>query len=621
MQFQIRLLTANLPDIRFYLRGPGPYFLGSSLDCTIPIQARGVSRRHLELYFDNFGTLHFRDLDSTNGTLLNGQRCSGAPLREGYLLQIGQSAVRIEGTTTEFLGYQPELEKLKLSSLMEIRGQFEHDGRCQPDEPIPWLDISTMVKDFAPPFQRSQLWEHFCRWFVRITGSNAAKCFSIRPDGIAVNAIIGEFPEGLISNSIVKSCMQIPFAATFHLNEDTSSSQLFSLPMRFEKERALFFGQLSKDRDPIHYEPERLLALPAIFRFILSWVEALEAQKATADYLNRQLQEIKSGGVANDKISDPIIGESRPLLNALEKAAQAAQTDMTVLVIGETGVGKELVSRRIHHLSARCNGPFIPVNCAAIPASLLESELFGAEKGAYTSLDRTRIGKIEAAQGGTLFLDEIADMSRDVQAVLLRFLEDKKITPLGSSVERKIDVRLIAATNRPLRDLQDPQVLRPDLYFRLTPMIVEVPPLRQRGNDIFLLAMAFLSTANREFGRSAAAFTEEAIELLKRYPWPGNVRELMGVVKGLVLHSQANSILSSKEVEQALGKHNVGYEYKEEALWEQPLEEARLAFEKEYFMRRLAKPYDSLSALARSVGLARPNLYLKLRKLGLKPSD
>lgn len=621
MRVQIRLSTGNLPDVRFYLRGPGPFLLGSDPECAIPIQARGISRKHLELYFDESQKLCFRDLGSRNGTLLNSHRCDGAALQEGHLLQVGHATVHIEGTATEFLGYQPDLEKLQIESLIEVRGTAEYGGQDPSDPTIPWLDIGAMVKDLTPPFQRNQLWEHACRWFVRITGSVAAKCCSIRQDVVTVNSLIGEFPEDLLSASVVKACMQIPYAATFRTQENAGSSSLFSLPVGFDQQRAVFIGRLPAGKDPISQEPSRLLTFPAILRFIFSWAEALEEQKAHSELLRHELQALKSDVVMRNRTNDPILGESKALLQLLEVTAVAAPTDMTVMLLGETGVGKELLSRRIHDLSLRAGGPFLPVNCAAIPANLLESELFGAEKGAYTGLDRPRIGRIEAAQGGTLFLDEVADLPREVQAVLLRFLEDKKISPLGSNQERKIDVRLIAATNRPPRELRDPKVMRPDLYFRLTQVILEIPPLRDRGNDIFLLAMAFLSSANREFGRSAAGFTEEAIETMKRYSWPGNIRELMGLVKRLVLHCRPDAVFSAQEVTQALCNPSVDQDKPDRNLWNLPIKKARRAFEKEYLTRRLSQPVDSFTALADSVGIARTNLYNKLHNLGLNPDD
>ena len=230
-----------------------------------------------------------------------------------------------------------------------------------------------------------------------------------------------------------------------------------------------------------------------------------------------------------------IIGESPAIQEMLVKIEQMAPVTSTVLIEGESGTGKELVARGIHDLSPRRGKPFVAVNCAAIPDTLLESELFGHEKGAFTGADRRREGHFQLADGGTLFLDEVANLPFAIQATLLRVLQQREVQPLGGTVLVAVNVRIIAASNVPLQAEVRNGRFRPDLYYRLNEFIIPLPPLRGRRDDVLPLANRFLAEASMEFGRPVHAISEEATELLLRYPWPGNVRELRNVIRRAVL--------------------------------------------------------------------------------------
>ena len=249
--------------------------------------------------------------------------------------------------------------------------------------------------------------------------------------------------------------------------------------------------------------------------------------KIEAEYLKEELK------LLNDY--DEIIGQSRPVMNLLHEIKLVAKTDSTVLISGETGTGKELVAKAIHSSSSRNNKPLIKVNCAAIPSSLIESELFGHIPGAFTGATKRRIGRFELADKGTIFLDEIGDLHSDLQAKLLRILQEGEFEPVGSSETKKVDVRIIAATNRNLKEEIKKGNFREDLYYRLNVYPINVPPLRERGNDILKLTSEFIKRTSRKLGVKAPSLSQEAIKRLTSYNFPGNIRELQNIVERAVI--------------------------------------------------------------------------------------
>ncbi len=226
-----------------------------------------------------------------------------------------------------------------------------------------------------------------------------------------------------------------------------------------------------------------------------------------------------------------VLGEDPGLKAALLELQRAAATDTTVLLLGESGTGKELMSRGLHQLSPRAKGPFVAINCAAIPEALLENELFGHEKGAFTGAGGRKIGKAEVAHRGTLFLDEIGDMPLTLQGKILRLVQEKQFERVGGLQTLSVDVRVVAATNRDLRALVEQKLFREDLYFRLSVLPIEIPPLRRRRRDIPLLAEAFLKQLGRELGRRELRLSEESKQALLEHAWPGNVRELQNCLE------------------------------------------------------------------------------------------
>ena len=235
------------------------------------------------------------------------------------------------------------------------------------------------------------------------------------------------------------------------------------------------------------------------------------------------------------KIQHQMIGESQPMMDVKDMIEKVAPTNARVLITGENGTGKELVARQLHDLSPRSSGPFIEVNCAAIPAELIESQLFGHEKGSFTSAIKQKKGDFELADGGTLFLDEIGDMSLPAQAKVLRALQENKIVRVGGEKEIPVNVRILAATNKNLKSEIEKGNFREDLYHRLSVIVIQVPPLRERKDDIPLLVGNFLEVIAQDMGKPVPTFEPEAMEALKQYQWTGNIRELRNIVERLVI--------------------------------------------------------------------------------------
>ncbi|MGH7334997.1 MAG: PEP-CTERM-box response regulator transcription factor [Candidatus Rokuibacteriota bacterium] len=303
----------------------------------------------------------------------------------------------------------------------------------------------------------------------------------------------------------------------------------------------------------------------------------------------------------------PILGISEPMRALFHQIERIAPSNTTVLVRGESGAGKELVAQAIHNRSRRAKGPFVAINCAAIPHDLLEAELFGHEKGAYTGAHIRRRGKIEFADRGTVFLDEVGELDLALQAKLLRFLQDHRVERIGAREAITVDVRVVSATNADLERRMGDGRFREDLYHRLTVVSLHVPPLRDRGEDIVLLANALLRRFSREGGeRRPQGFTPEAIEAMKSYGWPGNVRELESKIQRSVLVASGSFITPPD-----LGL--LGHEPEVRSL-----RGAREAVERQILVDALTRAVGNISHAARAVGVTRPTFHSLLAKHGIQ---
>jgi Nif-specific regulatory protein len=309
-----------------------------------------------------------------------------------------------------------------------------------------------------------------------------------------------------------------------------------------------------------------------------------------------------------------LIGDS-PAIDALRSTIKrVAHTDLAILILGENGTGKEVVAQSVHYLSPRRNEPFVAVNCAALAETLLESELFGHEKGAFTDAHEARAGKFELASGGTLFLDEIGDMSLSGQAKLLRVLEEKIVVRVGGSRPIHTDARVLAATNQNLGKMVREKKFREDLFFRLNVVSLDLPPLRDRGDDILLLAEHFLSDFCAKARRKLPKFTAEAKKRLRTHAWPGNVRELRNLMERLAYLSQGEKV-DADDLAFILAPGEAGAGMVPMDL---PLGEATDRFQLEYIQKHLDSSRGNISDAARRLGMHRSNMYRKMRQLGME---
>ncbi len=339
-------------------------------------------------------------------------------------------------------------------------------------------------------------------------------------------------------------------------------------------------------------------------------IEVLRTTVARALRLHELEQENRRLAAAPQSIAiRNLITASDTMLRVCRTVERLAATHVTVLLLGESGTGKEALARGLHELGPRAAQPFIALNCAAIPENLLESELFGHERGAFTGAVKQTIGKIEGAHRGTLFLDEIGDLPPALQVKLLRVLQDQVVERVGGRAPIQVDVRIVSATNQSLEERVADGRFRADLFYRLNPVTVRVPPLRDRGGDAVLLARYFLGRFNREFGRSLAGFTDDALAAIEMHGWPGNVRELENRMKRAVVMAERR-LIEAVDLELA-PPHDI--------MPDLDLRSARLRAEREVIQMALARSNSTLAAAAKLLGISRPTLYGLMEVHGIAP--
>ena len=313
---------------------------------------------------------------------------------------------------------------------------------------------------------------------------------------------------------------------------------------------------------------------------------------------------------------DQVVTQNKTMLEIFDLVKKVACTSTNVLITGESGTGKELIARSIHYQGNRKGGPFVAINCAAIPSELMESEMFGHEKGAFTGAQSRAIGKFEYANGGTLFLDEISTLRSDLQAKLLRVLQEREIERIGSNRPIKIDIRVISATNTNLENAVLQGAFRQDLYFRLNVVPVSIPPLRERKDDIPLLAKHFVNKFNLAFNKKVLGFSEKALEALRRYRWPGNIRELENLVERIVVLSPNDDIIDLKNIPLDILIHS-GQDIEEMDSQKRGLFGIRGAFERRIIVNVLETTQWNQTEAARILKINRNTLLLKAKQLGI----
>jgi two-component system, NtrC family, response regulator len=382
------------------------------------------------------------------------------------------------------------------------------------------------------------------------------------------------------------------FAALNGIMAENRQTKVIIITGRGEKENAL--RAVAQGAYDFFYKPIQLDELKVVLSRAF-YLSALEREQ-------QALQERLSGNTFEGMLG--ICPKMQDIFSVIRKISA---TDAPVLVMGESGTGKELVARAIHRLSLRQSYPFVVINCGAIPENLLESELFGHEKGSFTGAHAQRKGRIEMAEGGTLFLDEIGELPLSLQVKILRFLQERVVERVGGRELIEVDTRVIAATNRDLKEAMKAGTFREDLYFRLGVIFVSLPSLKEREGDVILLAKAFLERYADENRKKIKGFTDEAVGAIEQYEWPGNVRELENRIKRAVIMAEGNKITPADlDMASPLVMHKgMG------------LKEARDALEKEMILKALARSSGNLTKAAQELGVSRPTMYDLMEKFGI----
>jgi two-component system, NtrC family, response regulator len=319
---------------------------------------------------------------------------------------------------------------------------------------------------------------------------------------------------------------------------------------------------------------------------------------------NRQLQQLQDAPLQG------IITRDAGMLKICRSVEKVAPAQATVLLLGESGTGKELLAKAVHQLSPRSAKRFVAINCAAIPENLLESELFGYEKGAFTGANKQTRGKIEYADGGTFFLDEVGDLSLSLQAKLLRFLQERVVERIGGREEIPVDVRIVCATHQNLKKLIEENRFREDLYYRLSEIVISIPPLRDRHGDAALLAHAFMHKFSRQEGRALLRFKQDALDAIEAYPWPGNVREMENYIKRVVIMAEGTQI----------GAEDLSLKTALVELEPVNLRQVRDEAERKAIIKVLSRVDGNIIKAAELLGVSRPTLYDLINRYGLKQS-
>ncbi|MBI3449369.1 MAG: sigma 54-interacting transcriptional regulator [Acidobacteria bacterium] len=564
----------------------GTFTIGTGRANSLVLDHRGVSESHAEIRNEPSG-LFVRDLGSTNGVFVNGARIREGRVQPGDEILLGTAVIvpaEVDSADPRVSGPASAVHyRACLREFLEVCG-FEAGILLSRDG-----ERFTVVADEGR-LDHAVLSETLVDRAAASPGPYVIENASEHPSLVGVESLtsagagwgIYYFPLRSGNEVIGMICLsRLGAAAGGHRNDDAAAALARVVG------RVLRIDQLSGTLGHEH-------------------VRSLEAKFET----DRRLLE---------ELGDPeILGRSEGLREALEQVARVAPTNYPLLLLGETGTGKELLALRAHQRSLRSGGAFIRVNCAAVPEELIESELFGHERGAFTGATARQVGRFVQAHRGTLLLDEIGDMSPRMQAKVLRALESGEVEPVGAARSVRVDVRIIAATNRSLPSMIDAAQFRADLYFRLQTFVIEIPPLRARPGDISILALEFARRAAPEFGKRIDGLSVAALKCLAAYAWPGNVRELQNVM------IRAAMLCAGRTVDiEALPARITGSRIPDAAVWPASLgaldwKSGSLEFERAFFRAHLEACDGNVAEISRRTGLARRHLYARLTRLGLR---
>ena len=600
--------------------------IGRQADCSIILEDPSVSRYHCELYLQP-DSLSLRDLGSKNGTAVNGSRVDQTQLSPGDLVSVGVFSLRLSGETggPELDALAPEDSTLTVS----IAGPHQ-DASNRFSE-----SIEVLVKEFQLGQRLLALYEisrvaqraHSMELLFRPVAEQSLQQLAAQRMAVLLQddpeqqprwtAVYGQSgpvsgqAELDIARNVAVQVMAEGRAICCHPEQTVTSAPGQSRAGRSSIGSALCAPLASPEgTQGVLYVHRKANGAP----FDEQDLQFFAAIANTVGLVLRNLRTRLSLQRSNERLlgalreQHQLVGQTPAFERVLDFVARAVESDATVLIRGETGTGKELVARAIHLQSPRAGGNFVPLNCAAVTETLVESQLFGSVKGAFTGADHERAGLLRHADGGTLFLDEIGEMALSTQAKLLRALEERKSRAVGSDEEYAFDIRLITATNRDLFEEVRGNRFRQDLYYRLHVLEVELPPLRERVADIPVLAMHFLQQFGKRAKRPIQGFSDDGLELLRRHPWPGNVRQLRNALERAVALGHGE-LITADDLAPALGNSD-------EFQTEQPI--LPLAeIERQHIVRALSFTGWQRKRAAQLLGIDRTTLNRKIKQYEL----
>jgi transcriptional regulator with GAF, ATPase, and Fis domain len=578
--------------------------IGRGMQCQIQLQDPQSSRIHATVYFDD-DCWWIRDTESSNGTYVNGQRINHAQLSFGNEFRIGSTVFCFQKMASLPAGGDPR---------STIDQTVVFDQQLPPDDTgqytLGFLKNVAQGEDFFFLFQLAvkllgaETPEAVVRLtlerLVQRTEANLAGFLWLNENGQLKPKVI--FPEDAAGNiqlqpKLTERVVQHRRAIRVEQETDVGKREFVdSICVPVLREGAVV-GAIHVYRRQHKFRDEHFrLACSAANIMAMGLIRA--NRHALLEAENERL--VKSAAE-----SDEIMGESKPVLNLKSKIQKISRATGCVLIRGESGAGKELVARALHRASPRSDRPLLSVNCAAIPRDLMESQLFGHKKGAFTSAEADHQGWFQQADSGTLFLDEVGELTLDGQAKLLRILEGHPFLPVGGTQQLTVDVRVICATNRDLREFVDEKKFREDLFYRLSVFELYVPPLRERGSDIQLLVEHFLEVFRQKHGRPNLKLAPEARQRLLAYQWPGNVRQLRNVIDSAVIMADSDLILADD-----LGLTSASPDR---------LETLRIDhWERKLIVEAMQRTEGNVPQAAKLLGISRATLYRKIDDYGLK---
>jgi len=588
----------------------GEFSVGRSRQNEIKLLTEQSSRKHCKLVKTDKG-YKVVDTQSSNGTFVNGLKIDEKPLVDGDVIGIGQATLTFRDGEPQGAPPPPQVPEnftapiplhdrnvqILINTIINAAGAGDLESF-----------LTTAVDNITDIVQAERgilfMKDEGGELKPRVARSSARK---------TLTELVGmsrSIPQQVFET---KKAIYLLDTEQEHESVQSKSVSIYHLrtvmcaPVRVGDKLfgVLYVDSHAKTRE---YTQVDLALFEAVTNYLALTVENVRSQ---ADHKRREEEKRKFLEEENAVLKAALekrkhlIGECGPMKAVYETIRKVAPTDATALILGESGTGKEALAHVVHDLSSRSGHPFVVIDCAAIPETLLESELFGYEKGAFTGAVGTKVGKFELAQGGTIFLDEIGELSSGLQVKLLRALEQKTISRVGGNEQIKIDARVVTATNRDLEAMVTAGKFRQDLLFRLKVVTVSLPPLRERGDDIMLLAQFFLEESNTNNGRSVKGFSEEAKQAILRHRWDGNIRELKHRIEQAVILTN-NQFVSTEDLNLS---GDTGFF--------RSLEIARDVFEKSYIVKALAKNQYNVTHTAKALGISRQHLQNLIKKYAI----